>query len=98
MTPAETAKHLSGKGPGPGVRAAEARNMWRVGASMLVVLLAHPAFARGGPDSVRVRGYTTQRGTYVAPHHRTRGDSTRANNWSHVGNANPYTGKRGTKH
>ena len=70
--------------------------MGRALAFVVVVLLAQPALARGGV--VRVRSYTTHRGTYVAPHHRTRADTTRSNNWSHAGNVNPYTGKRGTKH
>jgi len=70
-------------------------------ALLCVALLSAVAFARGHgsshPGPVRVRGYTTKRGTYVAPHHRTAADGTRANNWSHVGNVNPYTGQAGTK-
>jgi hypothetical protein len=62
----------------------------------VLILLATPAFARGG-GSVRVRSYTTHRGTYVAPHYRTHPDSTRSNNWSHSGSVNPMTGKRGYK-
>jgi hypothetical protein len=65
---------------------------------LLLALLPEAAFARGhGTGAVRVGGYTTRRGTYVAPHSRTRADSTRSNNWSHSGNVNPYTGQRGTK-
>lgn len=38
----------------------------------------------GGPSgSVSVRGYVTQRGTYVAPHVRTRPDGIRMNNLSY---------------
>jgi len=70
-------------------------------ALLSLLLLSTAAFARGHgsghPGTVHVRGYTTKRGTYVAPHHRTGADGTRANNWSHAGNVNPYTGKQGTK-
>lgn len=52
---------------------------------------SHP----GGSHSVR--GHVTKRGTYVAPHHATNRDNSTKNNWSHKGNANPYTGKSGTK-
>ena len=47
--------------------------------------------------TVSVRGYTTSRGTYVAPHYRTSPNSTRIDNWSTRGNVNPFTGKSGTK-
>ena len=65
----------------------------------VLLLSTQPVYARGGhgAGSVRVGGYTTRRGTYVAPHYRTRADSTRSNNWSHSGNVNPMTGKRGYK-
>jgi hypothetical protein len=62
-----------------------------------------PADARSGGGSssaggtVSVRGYTTSKGTYVAPHERTAPDGTRNNNWSTKGNVNPGTGKTGTK-
>jgi hypothetical protein len=36
-------------------------------------------------------------GTYVAPHRATNPDNRKSNNYSHKGNYNPYTGKRGTK-
>jgi hypothetical protein len=64
----------------------------------LLILLAGAvelsAFAQG---SRRVRGYTRRNGTYVQSHRRTHADHTQRNNWSTVGNINPYTGKRGTK-
>jgi len=44
-----------------------------------------------------VKGYTTKRGTYVAPHRQSNADSTQRNNWSTKGNANPSTGRAGTK-
>ena len=51
--------------------------------------------ARGG--SVHVRGYTKSNGTYVAPHYRSAPDGNFGNNWSTLGNVNPYTGEPGTK-
>ena len=53
------------------------------------------AFAKGGSHSVR--GHTTKNGTYVAPSRATNPDKSKANNYSHKGNVNPYTGKKGTK-
>lgn len=44
-----------------------------------------------------VRGYTTKRGTYVAPHRQTNPDHTQRNNYSTKGNVNPSTGKVGTR-
>jgi len=46
---------------------------------------------------VDVRGYFRKDGTYVAPHKRTAPDGSFDNNWTTVGNTNPYTGKPGTK-
>lgn len=44
----------------------------------------------------RVEGYTRKDGTYVAPHYRSSPNSTKLDNYSTQGNANPYTGERGT--
>lgn len=44
-----------------------------------------------------VKGYTTKRGTYVAPHQQTNPDHTQLNNYSTKGNVNPSNGKVGTK-
>src|SRR5215217_6329439 len=73
----------------------------------LLVILLVPSVAlaggKGGGKSnrssgdVSVRGHVRSDGTYVAPHYRTRPDSSFSNNWSTVGNTNPYTGKEGTK-
>lgn len=54
---------------------------------------------RGGSSggSHSVRGYTKKDGTYVAPHRATNPDHTKRNNYSSKGNANPNTGKEGTK-
>lgn len=49
-------------------------------------------------SSHSVRGYTTKRGTKVAPHRQTNPDHTQLNNYSTKGNVNPSTGKTGTKY
>ncbi len=49
-------------------------------------------------SSHSVSGYTTKRGTYVAPHRQTTSDHTQLNNYSTKGNYNPSTGKTGTKY
>lgn len=67
--------------------------IWIAGA--ILALCAGNAALAGGSHSVS--GYTRRDGTYVAPHQQTNPDSTRANNWSTVGNVNPYTGEPGTK-
>lgn len=46
---------------------------------------------------VSVRGYYRSNGTYVQPHQRTAPNHTRDDNYSTVGNVNPYTGVAGTK-
>lgn len=45
---------------------------------------------------VSVRGYYRSNGTYVQPHQRTYPNYTRNDNYSTIGNINPYTGKAGT--
>lgn len=57
-------------------------------------VLAAPAFAKG---SHAVKAHVTKKGTYVAPTRATNPDKTKANNYSHVGNVNPATGKEGTR-
>jgi len=47
--------------------------------------------------AVYVHGYVRKNGTYVAPHYRSAPNHTTSDNWSHVGNINPYTGKIGTQ-
>ena len=44
-----------------------------------------------------VNGYTRSNGTYVAPHYRSSPNSTKLDNYSTLGNVNPYTGSIGTK-
>lgn len=52
---------------------------------------------KGGGAPVSVRGYIKSNGTYVAPHYRSAPDGNVYNNWSTVGNTNPYTGEVGKK-
>ena len=44
-----------------------------------------------------VDGYTKRDGTYVQPHWRSAPDGDRSNNWSTLGNVNPYTSQPGRK-
>jgi hypothetical protein len=60
----------------------------------LVALLAS-SLAFSSP--VSVKGYYRKDGTYVAPYVRSSPNSTKDDNYSTVGNVNPYTGKEGTK-
>lgn len=46
--------------------------------------------------SVRVSGYTTKKGTYVAPSYRSSPNKVKYDNYSSKGNYNPYTGKKGS--
>lgn len=57
---------------------------------ILTLSLSTAAFAR-----VHVRSYTKKSGTRVTSHYRTNIDHSRLNNWSHKGNINPYTGRKG---
>jgi hypothetical protein len=45
---------------------------------------------------VHVSGYTRKDGTYVQPHMRSAPNRTKLDNYSTIGNTNPYTGKPGT--
>jgi hypothetical protein len=49
-------------------------------------------------SSHAVRGYTTKRGTHVAPHRQTNPDHTKRNNYQTKGNVNPWNGKTGTRY
>lgn len=44
----------------------------------------------------RVKGYTTKKGTYVAPHFKSSPNKSKFDNFSTKGNVNPFTGKKGT--
>jgi hypothetical protein len=45
-----------------------------------------------------VNGYTRRDGTSVNGYNRSNADSTVQNNYSYVGNTNPYTGATGTNY
>lgn len=51
---------------------------------------------RKSSGDVHVKGYYRDNGTYVAPHNRTAPNSTNIDNFSTIGNVNPYTGEKGT--
>ena len=67
--------------------------MKRIAMVLVVAALASTAMAQ---RTVQVDGHVRKDGTYVPPHYRTAPDSSRMNNWSSQGNANPYTGQQGT--
>ena len=46
---------------------------------------------------VYVQGHTRSNGTYVEGYYRTNPNTTRNDNYSTIGNTNPYTGSVGTK-
>jgi len=48
------------------------------------------------PAQVSVQGYYRKDGTYVKPHYRSTRDGVFANNWTTLGNINPYTRQPGT--
>jgi hypothetical protein len=48
-------------------------------------------------SQVYVQGYTKSNGTYVQGHYRTAPNYTRNDNYSTIGNINPYNGNDGTK-
>lgn len=66
---------------------------------LLLGALALPfsAEARRSGGTVHVRGHVTKTGRYVPPHTRTAPNRSKADNYSTRGNANPYSGKKGTK-
>ena len=51
---------------------------------------------RKSSSDVHVQGYYRNNGTYVSPYSRTAPNSTNIDNFSTIGNVNPYTGKNGT--
>lgn len=63
----------------------------------LIVILSLFAFSSVFAD-VYVKPHYKSNGTYVGGHYRSSPDSTTSNNWSTIGNTNPYTGKPGTNY
>jgi len=44
----------------------------------------------------KVKGYTTKKGTYVAPYYKSTPNKSKFDNFSTKGNINPFNGKKGT--
>jgi len=63
-------------------------------AMIAFVAMSGVTYAQG---QTYVNGYYRSNGTYVQGHYRTLPNNTRNDNWSTVGNVNPYTGVAGTK-
>ncbi|OYU83011.1 MAG: hypothetical protein CFE24_13205 [Flavobacterium sp. BFFFF2] len=63
----------------------------------LFIALFFAAAQSYAQSPVYVSGYTRSNGTYVEGHYRTAPNYTRNDNYSTVGNVNPYTGTYGTK-
>jgi hypothetical protein len=68
--------------------------MRKIATAITLVLMASTALAAGSHSR---KAHIRKDGTYVAPSHATNPDRTRSNNYSHKGNVNTYTGKKGTK-
>ena len=49
------------------------------------------------PNSHATQGYSTNHGTYVAPHYQTNPNSTTLDNYGTRGNYNPNNGRTGTR-
>jgi hypothetical protein len=61
--------------------------------TIVLALVSTFSFAQ---SHVWVNGHTRSNGSQVTGHYRTSQDYTKNNNWSTIGNVNPYTGKAGT--
>lgn len=68
--------------------------MFKLGVSIFALVMLAIPFAAGA--QVSVKGYYKSNGTYVQPHMRSSPNGTTADNWSTIGNVNPYTGQKGT--
>ena len=60
------------------------------------ILISFLFFQTAFSKDVFVNGYMKSNGTYVQPHYRSAPDGNVYNNWSTVGNTNPYTGVPGS--
>lgn len=63
----------------------------------MAVALMSLGSAANAQNHTSVRGYSRSDGTYIQRHMRTLPNATRNDNWSTIGNTNPYTGRAGTK-
>jgi hypothetical protein len=73
------------------------RNIGRLAFAVCVSISTISIGSASLADDVFVNGYVKKDGTYVAPHYRSAPNYTKSDNWSQVGNTNPYTGEEGTK-
>jgi hypothetical protein len=62
---------------------------------LIIFLYSGLLFAQTNPKHIWVNGYTTSGGTYVDGYYRTAPNSTVNDNFSTIGNTNPYTGEAG---
>ena len=60
-----------------------------------LLLVSILIFAQTNSKHVKVKGYYRSNGAYVKPHYRTAPNSTNRDNFSTLGNTNPYTNKSG---
>lgn len=60
--------------------------------SLVLIAFAEPVYAK----DVHVSAYTRSDGTHVQAHYRSAPDGVFDNNWSTLGNVNPYTSEPGT--
>ena len=65
--------------------------------AVAIALLVSFPLASYAKGSHSVKGYSKKNGTHVAPHRATDPDKSKANNYTSKGDANPYTGKEGSK-
>lgn len=63
---------------------------------IMLLIIFRGIYAQVNSNHVKVKGYYRQDGTYVNPHYRTAPNSTNHDNFSTLGNTNPYTGEKGT--
>lgn len=63
--------------------------------TLFCFLATQIAFAQTNPNHVYVSPHTRSNGTYVPGHYRTAPNSTNRDNFSTLGNTNPYTGNPG---
>lgn len=71
--------------------------MKKVILTLAIGLLGNISFAQSNRCAVKVGPYVKSDGTVVKEHWRSAPDNSFSNNWSTLGNFNPYTGKEGTK-
>lgn len=65
-------------------------------ALLFVLSISTVLFSQTNNSHIPVKGYVKSDGTIVQPYKRTAPNSTNMDNFSTLGNSNPYTGKEGT--